>query len=159
MTLKSPSGNVSSLRARGIFWARIGRLERGSAPKGAHAKITSQVRTSPATTYSAGALHRARGDVTGEEPNGSDSVRAGVVTRTGLNLVRLSATLAWGIIPSLCETVLHAFGDDEAVPRWPSVPCGPVLDSGAGTRVLWLGPVVAKITGEKADHLAARFGG
>lgn len=89
----------------------------------------------------------------------SDSVRASVVTRTGLNLVRLSATLAWSIIPSLSETVLHAFGDDDAVPRWPSAPCGPFLDSGAGTRVLRLGPLVAKITAEKAGHLAARFGG
>jgi methionyl-tRNA synthetase len=89
----------------------------------------------------------------------SDSVRAAVVTRTGLNLVRLSAALAWSIIPSLCETVLHAFGDDEAVPRWLSAPCGPYLDSGAGTRLLPLGPLVAKITGEKASHLEARFGG
>jgi methionyl-tRNA synthetase len=89
----------------------------------------------------------------------SDSVRAGVVTRTGLNLVRLSATLAWSIIPTLCETVLHAFGDDNAIPRWPSLPCGPTLDGGGGRRVSRLGPLVPKITGEKAEHLAARFGG
>jgi methionyl-tRNA synthetase len=89
----------------------------------------------------------------------SDLVRAGVVTRTGLNLVRLSATLAWSIVPSLSEAVLHAFGDDDAIPRWPSAPCGPYLDGGAGTRVLQLGPLVPKITGEKASHLAARFGG
>jgi methionyl-tRNA synthetase len=89
----------------------------------------------------------------------SNPVRAGVVTRTGLNLVRLSAALAWSIIPSLSEIVLHAFGDDEAVPRWPSLPCGPYLDSGAGTPVLRLDPLVPKITAAKASHLEARFGG
>jgi len=89
----------------------------------------------------------------------TDSVRAAVVTRTGLNLVRLSAVVAWSIIPALSETVLDAFGQNEAVPRWPSAPCGPLLDSGAGQRILRLDPPVAKITREKAGDLAARFGG
>jgi methionyl-tRNA synthetase len=74
-----------------------------------------------------------------------------------LNLVRLSAVLAWSIIPALSETVLHAFGDTGAVPPWSSAPCGPVLNSGPGKRVLRLDPLVAKITREKAGHLAARF--
>ena len=87
------------------------------------------------------------------------SGRAAIATRTGLNLVRLSATLAWSIIPSLAETVLHAFGEDEAIPRWPSHHCGPYLDGGGGRRVSRLGPLVPKINGEKAEHLAARFGG
>jgi methionyl-tRNA synthetase len=88
----------------------------------------------------------------------SDQARAAVVTRTGLNLVRLSAVLAWSIIPALSGTVLHAFGDDRAVPNWPSGPCGPFLDSGAGRPVLRLNPLVPKITPEQASHLAARFG-
>jgi methionyl-tRNA synthetase len=87
----------------------------------------------------------------------SDPARAAIVTRTGLNLVRLSAVLAWSIIPALSETVLHAFGDDDAVPSWPSAPCGPVLNSHQGKRVLRLEPLVPKITREKASHLAARF--
>ena len=87
----------------------------------------------------------------------SDPARAAFVTRTGLNLVRLSAVLAWSIIPALSETVLHAFGDDDAVPSWPSAPCGPALDSHQGKRVLRLEPLVPKITREKASHLAARF--
>ena len=87
----------------------------------------------------------------------SDSARAAVVTRTGLNLVRLAAVLAWSIVPALSETVLHAFGDTEAVPRWPPAPCGIFLDSDRGKRVLRLGPLVPKITSEKAIHLAARF--
>jgi len=82
-----------------------------------------------------------------------------VVTRTGLNLVRLSAALAWSIIPALAGTVLHAFGDDRAIPNWPDGPCGPFLDSGADRPVLRLDPVVPKITPEKASHLVARFGG
>jgi methionyl-tRNA synthetase len=89
----------------------------------------------------------------------SDSARAAIATRTGLNLVRLSAVLAWSIVPALSETVLHAFGDTEAVPRWPSAPCGVLLDRCRGKRVLRLGPLVPKITGEKASHLATRFTG
>ena len=88
----------------------------------------------------------------------SDSARAAIVTRTGLNLVRLSALLAWSIIPALAERVLHAFGEDEAIPRWPSGPIGALLNANAGQPVLRLGPLVAKITAEKANHLAARFG-
>ena len=84
----------------------------------------------------------------------SDSARAAVVTRTGLNLVRLSAVLAWSIIPALSRAVLHAFGCDEAIPRWPTDPCGPLLNASAGHRALPLGPLVEKV---KAGHLAARF--
>ena len=88
----------------------------------------------------------------------SDSVRAAVVTRSGLNLVRLSAALAWSIIPTLSETVLRAFGERDAVPRWPSTPCGVLLDGGAGTPVAQLAPLVAKITGDRTDQLEERFG-
>ncbi len=89
----------------------------------------------------------------------SEPARAAIVTRTGLNLVRLAAVLAWSIIPALSKTVLRAFGDDEAVPPWPSGRCGPFLNSRQGKRILRLGPLVPKITGEKALHLATRFGG
>jgi methionyl-tRNA synthetase len=88
----------------------------------------------------------------------SDPARAAVVTRTGLNLVRLCAVLAWSIIPALAERVLHAFGEDETIPRWPSGPIATLLNGGAGQPVLRLGPLVAKITDEKARHLTARFG-
>ncbi|WJR77629.1 class I tRNA ligase family protein [Bradyrhizobium sp. NP1] len=89
----------------------------------------------------------------------SDRARAAVVTRTGLNLVRLAAVLAWSIVPALSEDVLGAFGHTESVPRWPTGLSAPLLDAGAGTQVLHLQPLVAKITAEKAVHLAARFGG
>lgn len=88
----------------------------------------------------------------------SDPIRAAVVTRTGLNLVKLSATLAWSIIPHLAERVLGAFGHDEAVPRWPNGPLAAVLDDSAGTPVAKLGPLVEKITPERIGDLASRFG-
>jgi methionyl-tRNA synthetase len=87
----------------------------------------------------------------------SDSARAAVVTRTGLNLVQLSALLAWSIIPTLSERVLRAFGADEVIPRWPTEPCGSLLNAGAGRQVLRLGPPVEKISREKVGHLATRF--
>src|SRR5262249_1637923 len=49
----------------------------------------------------------------------SDPARAAVATRSALNLVRLCATLAWSIIPSLANCVLSAFGDAQHCPRWP----------------------------------------
>jgi len=88
----------------------------------------------------------------------SDSVRAAVVTRTGLNLVAICAALAWSIIPHLAERVLRAFGRDEAVPRWPNGPLAPLLDGDAGAPVARLGPLVEKIAPEKAAHLVTRFG-
>ncbi|MGY4474270.1 methionine--tRNA ligase [Bradyrhizobium sp. USDA 3364] len=88
----------------------------------------------------------------------SDPARAAVVTRVGLNLVALCATLAWSIVPNLSERVLGAFGNNDAVPRWPNGPLIALLDRGAGTPVARLGPLVEKITPERADHLTARFG-
>ena len=88
----------------------------------------------------------------------SDSVRAAVVTRTGLNLVRLSALLAWPIVPHLAERVLRAFGIGDAVPRWPIGPVLPLLDGGAGTEIARLPALVDKIGADKVDHLTARFG-
>ncbi|MGV7216767.1 methionine--tRNA ligase [Bradyrhizobium sp. UFLA05-112] len=89
----------------------------------------------------------------------SDPARAAVVTRTGLNLVRLSAVLAWSIIPTLSDAVLRAFGADKGVPGWPAQSCHSLLDSHAGEAVAQLGPIVEKITSDKARYLTARFGG
>ncbi|WP_244486406.1 methionine--tRNA ligase [Bradyrhizobium viridifuturi] len=88
----------------------------------------------------------------------SDPDRAAVITRVGINLVALSATLAWSIVPALSARVLGALSRDEAVPRWPNGPPLPLLDRGAGTPVASFGPLVEKISPEKADHLTARFG-
>ncbi len=88
----------------------------------------------------------------------SDPPRAAVVTRTGLNLVRICAVLAWSIIPHLADRVLRAFGREVAIPCWPDGPLTALLDGGAGTPVAQLGPLVEKIDPHKAGHLAARFG-
>ncbi|GEC55285.1 methionyl-tRNA synthetase [Bradyrhizobium japonicum] len=88
----------------------------------------------------------------------SDPARAAVITRTGLNLVALSATLAWSIVPHLAARVLGALGRSDTVPRWPNGPLLPLLDRGAGTPVARLGPLVEKITPERAGQLTARFG-
>lgn len=88
----------------------------------------------------------------------SDRARAAAVTRTGLNLVRLSAVLAWSIIPELSERVLHAFGCGGSIPDWPTGPCLELLDNHAGGTVAKLAPIVVKIDPDKAAHLAQRFG-
>ncbi|WP_456667231.1 hypothetical protein [Bradyrhizobium sp. USDA 3240] len=88
----------------------------------------------------------------------SDPARAAIITRTGLNLVALCATLAWSIVPDLAARVLGALGRDDVIPSWPNGPLIPLLDRGAGTPVAKLGPLVEKISPEKADHLTRRFG-
>ena len=88
----------------------------------------------------------------------SDPARAAIVTRTGLNLVDICAVLAWSIVPGLSESVLRAFGRNDAVPRWPDGPLADLLDGGAGKVIAPIGPLVEKISPERASHLAARFG-
>jgi methionyl-tRNA synthetase len=89
----------------------------------------------------------------------SDPLRAAVVTRTALNLVRLSAILAWSIIPTLAEAVLTAFGDAAAVPPWPSEPAADLLAGNAGRPFLPLDPLVRKISEAEIGRLQRRFGG
>src|SRR6266540_5416890 len=48
-----------------------------------------------------------------------DPLAAAVATRTAFNLVHLSATLAWSIVPQLASTVLGLFGKETSVPPWP----------------------------------------
>lgn len=90
----------------------------------------------------------------------TDRDRAAVVTRTALALVRLSATLAWSIVPSLSETVLSAFGDVPNPPAWPRDVADRLLANQDGNRTLKiLPPIVDKITEEHAAQIAARFSG
>jgi methionyl-tRNA synthetase len=51
----------------------------------------------------------------------ADRARAALITPTALNLVRLSATVAWSIVPSLAAGVLRLLGDPSAdtTPLWP----------------------------------------
>jgi len=50
----------------------------------------------------------------------SDRTRAAVVVRTGINLVRTAAIVAWPFIPNAASRVLHALGDEAAIPPWAS---------------------------------------
>jgi methionyl-tRNA synthetase len=90
----------------------------------------------------------------------SDRGAAAAVTRVALNLVRLSATIAWSIIPDLAQKVLAALGETSAVPAWPDDAEQALLQASSGGRpVAPLPPLVAKIGDEKTAHLEARFGG
>jgi len=89
-----------------------------------------------------------------------DRARAAVVTRTALNLVRLSAVLAWSIVPTLAQQVLSALGDDSAIPPWPNAPReGLLLDRDGGRPLGAIGPLVAKLTAADSARLSARFAG
>jgi methionyl-tRNA synthetase len=47
-----------------------------------------------------------------------DRDRAAVITRTALNLVRLSAAVAWPFIPRAASVVLHSLGEHADPPTW-----------------------------------------
>ena len=90
----------------------------------------------------------------------SDRDAAAAVTRVALNLVRLSATVAWSIIPDSAGKVLAALGDTNAVPVWPDDPERELLRRPLRpSPIAPLPPLVTKIDDEKIAHLEARFGG
>jgi hypothetical protein len=81
-----------------------------------------------------------------------------VTTRVALNLVRLCATAAHSIIPSLSGVVLGAFGDRATVPRWPSDGIAKFLDSDAGLAIAPAGRLVDKLGDADILRLKRRFG-
>ena len=88
----------------------------------------------------------------------SDPDRASVTTRTALNLIRLSAIVAWSIIPEIAGRVLAAFGEHDTVPRWPA--CADVLsNAAAGRSIAPIGLLVDKIGDDHVARLEQRFGG
>ena len=90
----------------------------------------------------------------------SDPARAAVVTRTALNLVRLSAVLAWSIVPTLAGQVLSALGEDAPIPRWPEhAGSGLALDLHAGQPIEPIGPLVVKLGAADIARLSQRFAG
>src|SRR5262249_3743308 len=90
----------------------------------------------------------------------TDRARAAVATRTALNLVRLSAVLAWSIVPTLAQTVLAALGEDTPIPAWPAEPGADLLhDKRAGSPIAAIAPLVAKLDAANVDRLSRRFGG
>ncbi len=90
----------------------------------------------------------------------SDPARAAVVTRTALNLVRLSAVLAWSIVPTLAGKVLSALGEDAPIPPWPAqAGSGLALDLHAGRPIGPIEPLVAKLGAADVARLSQRFAG
>jgi methionyl-tRNA synthetase len=90
----------------------------------------------------------------------SDRAQAAVTTRTALNLVRLSAVVAWSIVPTLAQTVLAALGDDTPVPAWPArAGRDLLLESHAGRPIAPIGPPVRKLDAGDIDRLSRRFAG
>jgi methionyl-tRNA synthetase len=90
----------------------------------------------------------------------SDPARAAVITRTALNLLRLSAVLAWSIVPTLAERVLLVLGDEPSIPSWPTQPGRDLLlELGAGRPIRGIGPLVAKLSTDDIARLSRRFAG
>ena len=90
----------------------------------------------------------------------SDPARAAVATRTALNLVRLSAVVAWSIVPALAERVLSALGEDTPIPAWPTQAGSDLLRNlHAGRPIAPIGPLVAKLGAADIYRLSRRFGG
>jgi methionyl-tRNA synthetase len=89
----------------------------------------------------------------------SDPVRAGVTTRTALNLLTICAVVSWSIIPTLANRVLAAFGRPPDCPPWPIRPLSTLLDNGRGQPVSRIEPLVGKLTETGISHLESRFSG
>jgi methionyl-tRNA synthetase len=87
-----------------------------------------------------------------------DRARAIVATRLGLGLVRLSATVAWSIIPTLANTVLCALGEVHKLPAWPTDVRQELLSgSSAGRSLTSIPPLVSKLADSDVERLRRRF--
>jgi methionyl-tRNA synthetase len=89
----------------------------------------------------------------------SNPARAAAATRTALNLIRLSAIIAWSIIPDIAGRVLAAFGEHDAIPRWPArVEEDLLSNANAGRPLAPTGLLVDKVGDDHVARLEARFG-
>jgi methionyl-tRNA synthetase len=87
-------------------------------------------------------------------------VQAAVSTRTAFNLLRLSAVVAWSIVPVLAQKILCALGEDSQIPAWPTQSTEELLlQVGAGRLVAPIGPLIAKLEATDVDRLSRRFAG
>jgi methionyl-tRNA synthetase len=89
----------------------------------------------------------------------ADPAAAAVTTRTALALVRLSAVVAWSIVPTLADRVLACLGAEDPLPSWPTR-AGHDLLAGQGVcgPIRALGPLVTKISDDQIARLVGRFG-
>ena len=90
----------------------------------------------------------------------ANPARAAVATRTALNLIRLSAVVAWSIVPEIAGRVLAGFGEDDVIPRWPENVVQAILSSEhAGRPLAPTDLLVGKISDDHVGRLRNRFGG
>jgi methionyl-tRNA synthetase len=90
----------------------------------------------------------------------SERASAAVTTRTALNLVRLSAVVAWSIVPTLAQKVLSALGQETPIPPWPTqAESDLLLDVHAQRPIAAIGPLVAKLDAADIARLSRRFAG
>ncbi|MFI5010969.1 MAG: methionine--tRNA ligase [Hyphomicrobiales bacterium] len=89
----------------------------------------------------------------------SEPERAAVTVRTGVNLLRLAAIVAWPFIPQTATRLLAALGETCPVPEWPI--SGPqALTAIEGGRRLDALPVLfAKLTPQWVEQCEVRFAG
>jgi methionyl-tRNA synthetase len=89
----------------------------------------------------------------------SNPARAAVITRTALNLLSVSAGVAWSIVPTLAGRVLSAFGAATDCPRWPQHCAARLLDARKGDPIARVEPLVTKLTEAEITGLESRFAG
>ncbi len=89
----------------------------------------------------------------------TDAVRAGVVVRTALNMVRLAASLAQPFMPFTAEKIAATVGEKLPL-AWPGQNAAVELDKLAAGQTVAAGELLfAKIEDDQVAAWAARFGG
>jgi len=89
----------------------------------------------------------------------NDRERAAIVIRTGINLVRTAAVVAWPFVPTSAERILAALGEPDGVPAFPLDASGALAAITPG-RAIQVPPLLfAKISDEDAARIRARHGG
>jgi methionyl-tRNA synthetase len=84
----------------------------------------------------------------------SDPAGAAVALRTALNLLGVSARVAWAFVPTAAGRVLEALGEpDAALPAWPGSGAAAIALVPAGRRTAQCGILFRKIDATEAERL------
>ncbi|HJQ57101.1 MAG TPA: methionine--tRNA ligase [Vineibacter sp.] len=89
----------------------------------------------------------------------TDRRRAGVVIRTGINLVRTAAVVAWPFVPVSAERILTALGERNVVPTFPANGWSALTAIGDGRAIEVLPVLFAKISNQALSRIKLRHGG
>ena len=90
---------------------------------------------------------------------GRGQERAATVTRTGVNLVAVAATISWPFIPEAAERVSTALGGSVSVPLWPRSAADALTEIKGGRRVSSLPILFSKLTAEWSEEQQKQFAG